>query len=217
MAEHDPAPPIPLEEAVAVLSRVAASAAPAVDARATHLRAVRALDALAARGLAVPPERIVPLLQDGSLALLDLFVSILLESQAASHAVMERARVFTSEVGGNVCEDAANAHGARRALVTPAERIGAYLPREIALQNDFRREELVRAWAAEIGAPLEVKGKREKSDKSARALEKLDYRKIRADEERLAIERKVLAEHAEKVRERQRQREAEALASAQRE
>ena len=50
-----------------------------------------------------------------------------------------------------------------------------------------------------------------------RMLERLDYRRIRADEERLSIERKVLAEHAEAVREKQRREAEAALASAQRE
>ncbi|MGZ3454932.1 MAG: hypothetical protein ACXVEF_35345, partial [Polyangiales bacterium] len=113
-------------------------------------------------------------------------------------------------------EEARSGHAARRVLVEPATEIARYLPREAVAQNDFRREELARAWMAAIGVAIESTGKEEPKERSERSLARLDYRKIKADEERLAIERRVLAEHAEAVREKQR-KEAEALASAQRE
>lgn len=198
---------IPIAEAVAVLARAPASVDPQV-------RVARTLDALAALGMPVPAERFVLRAATSDVSLLDLLVSVMAECAPAGNAVVERARALATASG--LPEEAAHAFAARRVLLDPATVIAAYLPREVALQNDFRREELVRAWAAQIGVPIESRGAVEPPEKSARALERLDYRRIRADEERLAIERKVLAEHAAAVREKQRL-EAEALASAQRE
>ncbi len=203
---------IPLPEAVAILTRVAASRPELpTDEAALHLRVVRALDAFAERGLPVAPERVVPRIaaSHGDLSLLDPMVAILLESERAAAAIVARARELSPP---ELPAEASAALSFRRVVVDPAESIGRYLPRSVVMQNDFRREELVRAWAAAIGVSIEG----ETAEKSARALERLDYRRIRADEERLQIERSVLAEHAEAVREKQR-REAEALASAQRE
>lgn len=203
---------IPVQEAVAVLSRVAASAPEATaDEAALHLRVVRALDAFAARGLSIPPERVVPRIAGAfdDLSLLDLMVALMLESEKTAAAVVARAGELAVST---LPADAAAAMAFRRVLIDPAQSIGRYLPRSVVMQNEFRREELVRAWAAAIGVSIEG----ESADKSARVLERLDYRRIRADEERLQIERRVLAEHAAAVREKQRL-EAEALASAQRE
>jgi len=212
----------PLDEAIAILTRASASdASTTVDPNELHLRAARAIDALASAGIDVPAERFVPLLaglgEDPSQSVLDLFVALLRESDRVARSVGERAREFAGEAARSVAPDAAIAHAARRVLLDPALELGRYLSRSIALSNEFRREELARAWASAIGVPIETKGKLEATDKSKRALERLDYRKIKADEERLGIERRVLAEHAEKVREKQRRAEAEALASAQRE
>lgn len=212
--------PIPLEDALAVLSRAAATETSAPDATDLHLRAARVLDVLSSRGIDVPAERLVPLLagaaEDASQSLLDLLVGMVRESEGVAAAVIDRARAVMTVAARSVSAEAASAHAARKVLLDPAVEIGRYLPRSVALQNEFRREELVRAWAGMIGAPIEHKRKVETEDRSRRALERLDYRKIKADEERLTIERRVLAEHAEKVREKQR-REAEALANAQRE
>ena len=212
--------PIPLDEATAVLARVAAIEPGVLEDDDLHLRAVRALEVLHARGLPIVAERFVPLValeEDAANSLLDLFVTLLAESDRTAAAVAGRAQTVAGEVRSKVSPEAALAHAVRAVLIDPARRIGSYLPRSIALLNDFRREELVRAWASAIGAPVSVRDAVEPPKKSARALDKLDYRKIRADEERLSIERRVLAEHAERVRQRQRQRDAEALASAQRE
>ena len=211
---------IPLEEAVAVLTRIAASDQATIDDRALHLRVVRALDLLSRRGLVVPAERFAPLVANErapETSLLDLFVELLTESEGTIVAVIARAQAHAAAAAPNVPSEAAAAHAARVVLIDPARTIGAYLPRAVALSNEFRREELVRAWAAAIGAPIRARDKLEKPERSKKALDKLDYRRIRADEERLAVERSVLAEQAEKVREKQRKRDAEALASAQRE
>lgn len=203
---------IPLPETVAILARVAASspAAP-TDEASLHLRVVRALDVFAACGLPVAPERAVPRLAasfDDS-SLVDLMVTLLSESERTAATIVERARALCEP---SLPVEASAAVAFRRVLIDPALTLGRYLTRDVVMQNDFRREELVRAWAAAIGVAIDG----ETPEKSARALERLDYRRIRADEERLQIERKVLAEHAAAVREKQRL-EAEALASAQRE
>jgi hypothetical protein len=215
--------PFPLEDAVAVLARAAAtdsSAGGAADSTELHLRAASALDAFAAQGITVPAERFVPLLaglcDDSSQSILELLITLLRESPAVAQAVADRARGIANEAAPSVGAEAAIGHAARRVLVDPALDLGRYLTRAVVLSNEFRREELARAWAAAIGVPIEAKGRVEPLEKSTRALERLDYRRILADEERLGIERRVLAEHAERVREKQR-REAEALASAQRE
>ena len=212
---------IPLEECVAILSRIAATGSVAVDDVALHLRATGLLDALAAKGIAVQPERILPLMVtttvDSEASILDLIVTLVEQSAGFAQALEEaiRARVATLAPDGDA--GAAMAHAVRALLLVPAREIGAGLPRPVALANDFRREELVRAFAARIGAPIVARGAAEAREASARVLERLDYRRIREDEVRVAVERRVLAEHAERVRELQRQREAEALASAQRE
>lgn len=210
--------PVVVEEAVAALARVIAADPPS-DPAALHLRVVRALDAFAARGLAIAPERIVPRLAaseaDPSRSVLDLLVAILLDTERSAAAIVARTKAIAASIDG-LSEEAAVAHAVRRVLIDPAGAIARHLPRDVVVQNDFRREELVRTWASAIGVPVESGGKLEDEARSARALARLDYRKIREDEERLAIERRVLAEHAAAVREKQR-REAEALASAQRE
>jgi hypothetical protein len=220
MSEKSEGRTIPLEEAVAVLSRIAASDPGPSDAVGMHLRAARALDELAARGFPVPAERFVPALaglsEDPSASVLDLLITLLEQSPETATAIVQRAREL-AETATTVDPEAARAAAARRVLLDPALEIGRYLSREVALSNEFRREELVRTWADRVGLPLRVRGKLEPEERSRRTLDRLDYRKIKADEDRLAIERRVLAEHAEKVREKQRQREAEALASAQRE
>lgn len=211
--------PFPLDEALVTLGRVAASGALPKDPALPHVRVSRALDVLAGLGVVAPAERLVPhlasLTDDESL--LDLLVTLLADAKGVAAAVRERARQLHRDALATVSIEAAAAYAARRVLVVPAREIGAYLPRSIAISNEFRREELARAWAASLGLPVSSKGKPEKPDRSARALEKLDYRRIRIDEERLAIERTVLAEHAAKVRAKQAAREAEAQASAQRE
>ena len=210
---------IPVEETVAILARVAASSPTAPsDEASLHLRIVRALDVFAARGLTVAPERVVPRIAASfdDTSLLDLMVSVIVESERAGEAIVLRARELAPLSDPGLPDEAGAALGFRRVLLDPAQTIGRYLPRDVVMQNDFRREELIRAWAAAIGLPLEVANKPEPREKSARMLERLDYRRIRADEERLSIEHRVLAEHAEAVREKQR-RDAEALASAQRE
>lgn len=206
---------IPLEECVAILARVAASTPVAAsDEASLQLRVVRALDVFAAHGLPVAPERVVPRIAASfaDASLLELMVAVMVESERAAAAVVSRARALHSDLSG----EAAAATGFRRVLTDPAEVLGRYLPRDVVMQNEFRREELIRAWASAISVPLEVRSKEEPAEKSARVLERLDYRRIRADEERLSIERSVLGAHAEAIREKQR-REAEALASAQRE
>ncbi len=214
---------IPVDECVAILARIAATGSVAVDEVALHLRAARLVDVLAARGLAVAPERILPSLltttPDAAASVLDLILALVEEcagfAQALEEALRARATALASASEGP--KDAALAHAVRALLLVTAREIGSGLPREVALANDFRREELVRAFASKIGASVIARGKEEPAEQSARILERLDYRRIREDEERLAVERRVLAEHAERVRELQRKREAEALASAQRE
>jgi len=201
---------IPIEEAVAILSRVPAE----VSSLEEHVRIARALDVLAARGLPVVPERFVVRAASSDVSLLDFLIALLAESERTAQAVISRARTLAEQSG--LPAEAANAHAARRILLDPGSAIARDLPREVVVQNDFRREELVRTWAARLEIPVESRGKPEEPERSARVLERLDYRRIRADEDRLAIERKVLAEHAAAVREKQRI-EAEALASAQRE
>lgn len=198
---------IPIEEAVAIVARVAAEPD-------EQVRLARALDVLAARGFPVVAERFVLRAATSDVSLLDFFVALLAESERTAAAVIARAKAIAEESG--LPAEAAHGLAARRVLLEPASAIARHLPREVIVQNDFRREELVRTWAATLGIPVESRGKAEEPERSARTLERLDYRRIRADEERLAIERRVLAEHAEAVREKQR-REAEALASAQRE
>lgn len=204
---------IPLEESVAILARVTTLGVE--DETSRHLRVVRALDAFAARGLAIAAERVVPRVAASfdDTSLIDLMVNVLIESDRAAEAIVARARELADP---SLSSEAAAAIGFRRVLIDPAQSIGKYLPREVVMQNDFRREELIRGWAAAIGVGIEQGGRPEATEKSRRVLERLDYRRIRDDEERLQIERRVLAEHAEAVREKQR-KEAEALASAQRE
>lgn len=208
----------PIEEAVAALARAAAASptAPEGDA-ARHLTIARALDTLAAHGLSITPERFVvhAAVVDHASSSLDLLVAVLAESERCATAVIDRAKELAAAAHG-LSTEAALAHAARAVLIEPATAIARYLPRDVVTLNDFRREELARAWMAAIEVPIECQGKLEAKERSARTLARLDYRKIRADEERLAIERKVLAEHAEAVREKQRI-ELEALASAQRE
>lgn len=214
---------VPLEPCVAILRRVAAEgpAEPgAPDPRDAHLRASRLLDALAARGLPVAPERLLPLLPavEAEDSVLGLLVELLDGCDAFAGALADavRARAAATRAEG-LSDEAALGHALRSLLLVPAREIGAYLPRRVVLTNEFRSEELVRAFASFLDAPIEVQGAPEPPDRSARVLDRLDYRRIREDEERLEIERTVLAEHAERVRELQRKREAEALASAQRE
>lgn len=203
---------IPIEEAVAILSRAPAELAPAEQ----HVCLARALDVLAARGLPVAPERFVVRAASCDISLLDLLVTLLAESDRTAAAVLAQARALARVIESGLPPEAAHAHAARRVLLDTGSTIARHLPREVVVQNDFRREELVRTWAALLSVPIESRGKVEEPARSARVLERLDYRRIRADEERLGIERKVLAEHAAAVREKQR-KEAEALASAQRE
>jgi len=210
---------IPIEEGVAILARVAASQpAAAGDESALHLRVVRALDAFAARGFPVPAERVVPRVAASfdDPGLLDLMTALVVQSDRIGGAIVAHAQKVMESATG-MPEEAARAFALRRVLLDPAQAIGSYLPREVVLSNDFRREELVRAWAAALGVPIESGGKSEPREKSERVLARLDYRRIRADEEKLAIERRVLAEHAEAVREKQRREAEAALASAQRE
>lgn len=221
---------IPLEPCAAILAQRAAerpavgpdgSPSPSAPTpREAHLLTARLLDTLAARGVGVAPERLLPLLPAtaGEGSVLDLLVALLAGVDAFAEAVREAVELRAAAArDGGLSDEAAIGHAVRAALLVPAREISAYLPRAVVLTNEFRSEELVRAYAAAIGAPLEVRGALEPEERSARALERLDYRRIRDDEERLAIERSVLAEHAERVRELQRRREAEALASAQRE
>lgn len=212
---------IPLEPCVAILRRVAAEqpAEPAArDPRESHLRASRLLDVLAARGLSVAPERLLPLLPAAEVgdSVLGLLVELLDGCEAFAGALADAVRARAATADG-LSEEAALGHALRSLLLVPAREIGAYLPRRVVLTNEFRSEELVRAFASFLDAPIEVHGATEQADRSARVLDRLDYRRIREDEERLEVERTVLAEHAERVRELQRKREAEALASAQRE
>ncbi len=206
---------------MAILRRIAAEepSTPREPAlRDAHLRATRLLDVLAERGLSVAPERLLPLLPavDTGDSVLELLVALIDGSEGFAGALSDAvtARAATAE---GLSAEAALGHAVRSLLLVPAREIGAYLPRRVALTNEFRSEELVRAYAAFLEAPIEVAGAVEQADRSARVLDRLDYRRIREDEERLAVERTVLAEHAERVRELQRKREAEALASAQRE
>lgn len=220
---------IPLEPCAAILAQRAAERPAAgpegpspggSTAREGHLLTARLLDTLAARGVAVAPERLLPLLPvtGGEDSVLELLVALLADADAFAEAVREAVELRAAAArDAGLSDEAALGHAVRTALLVPAREISAYLPRAVVLSNEFRSEELVRAYAAAIDAPLEVRGAREPEERSARALERLDYRRIRDDEERLAIERSVLAEHAERVRELQRRREAEALASAQRE
>jgi hypothetical protein len=208
----------PIEEAVAALGRAVAAGGATTEAE-LHLRVARALDVFAAHGLPVAPERVVLHIaasDDPARSSLDLMVSVLTDSERCATAVMEKAKEIAS-AAGDLSEEARTGHAARRVLVEPAAILARHLPREAVALNDFRREELARTWMSLIDVPIESSGKPEAPERSERALARLDYRKIKADEERLAIERKVLAEHAEAVREKQRREAAEALASAQRE
>ena len=212
---------IPLEPCVAILRRVAAEEPTepmAPDLRDAHLRASRLLDVLGARGLPVAPERLLPLLPaaEAGDSVLGLLIELLDGCDAFAGALADAVRARAAAADG-LSEEAALGHALRSLLLVPAREIGAYLPRRVVLTNEFRSEELVRAFASFLDAPLEVQGAPEQPERSARVLDRLDYRRIREDEERLEVERTVLAEHAERVRELQRKREAEALASAQRE
>ncbi len=215
----DAQPPFPLDEALATLARVAATKPAPRDAVERQVLVSRTRDTLADLGIVVVEARIVPHLASllGDEGLLDLLVTLLGDARGIAAAVRERARTIHREAIASVSIEAALAHAARRIVVTPARDIGSYLPRSIALSNEFRREELARAYADALGLPISAKGKVETPERSLRALSKLDYRRIRIDEERLAIERSVLAEHAAKVRAKEAAREAEAQASAQRE
>ncbi|MGZ5966609.1 MAG: hypothetical protein ACXWP4_03000, partial [Polyangiales bacterium] len=173
----------PIEEAVAVLARAAAAApgGPADDTE-LHLRVARALDVFAANGLAVAPERILPRIaasDDPSRSSLDLMVAVLTESQRCAAAVIARAKEIAA-AASDLPEEARSGHAARRVLVEPATEIARYLPREAVAQNDFRREELARAWMAAIGVAIESTGKEEPKERSERSLARLDYRKIKA-------------------------------------
>jgi hypothetical protein len=208
----------PIEEAIAALGRAVAAAGPTTE-NDLHLRVARALDVFAAHGIAVAPERIVLHIaasDDPARSSLDLMIAVLTESERCAAAVMDKAKELAA-AAGDLPEEARTGHAARRVLIEPAAIIARHLPREAVALNDFRREELARTWMSLIEVPVESAGKQEAPERSERALARLDYRKIKGDEERLAIERKVLAEHAEAVREKQRREAAEALASAQRE
>lgn len=68
-----------------------------------------------------------------------------------------------------------------------------WLPAETVASDPTRREELLRRFAAYNEAPIVRAGKPEDPKRSVRVLERLDYRAVAAEEERLERARKVAA------------------------
>jgi len=206
-------PPIDVADAVSVLARIVEAEGPDDYAVHAHLVAARASDALVDLGCPVEAERLVPALgslADAELEVIGLMVGLVEGCESVGEALRER----LSGAGADPVQDELTV---REVLIGPARAFGGYLTADVLSLNDFRREELVRGWAAKLGAPIR-KGKHvEKPGKAARQLERLDYRRIQADEERFRIEQEVLAEHARKVRELQERRERAAMAAASRE
>lgn len=77
------------------------------------------------------------------------------------------------------------------AFVDAAAALAERLPPAVVRAHPLRQEELLRRWAAQIDAPLRVADAPEPPDRATRVLERLDYARIRAEEQRLEDERAV--------------------------
>lgn len=77
------------------------------------------------------------------------------------------------------------------AFTAPAAALAERLPSDAVRAEALRQEELLRRWAALAGAPLAVGGASEPAARSAQVLARLDYARVRAEEQRLADERTI--------------------------
>jgi len=215
----DAAAAIPLEEAIEVLSRPARSPSDDEPSRHRQILFSKVMDLLSDLGLEPAAEVVLPALMTLSPAgvgLLDLILSLIDECDGVRKAV----DAFLTTLDGpdeTTTGAARTAAVAQRVLIHPTQMLGAYLPARVVDLNDFRREELVRSWASSLGIPIAAKGKVESAERSARILQRLDYRKILIDEERFKVEQAVVSEQAAKVRALQERRRAAAMAAASRE
>lgn len=77
------------------------------------------------------------------------------------------------------------------AFVPVAGALAERLPVAVVRAAPLRQSELLRRWAAAVGAPIMAGGRVEAPARSARILERLDYTRIRAEETRLDAERTI--------------------------
>lgn len=169
-APKPPLEPLDLDAACAALARAAASPAPP-DRRvlAWHADLCRAL----VPGLGARPLRLV--LPFGALPpAARRLVGLLIVTARQVPSMRAAARRF-----------------GQRAFVGPAAALAERLPPEIVCSTGLRQEELIRRWAAAVGAPVAVGGRPEPAARSGRVLERLDYARIRDEEAKLEAERTI--------------------------
>lgn len=77
------------------------------------------------------------------------------------------------------------------AFVAPAAALARRLPPAVVTAQPIRQEELLRRWAEHHGAGVVSDGRAESPDHRRRVLDRLDYRRIRAEEERLDAQRTI--------------------------
>lgn len=76
-------------------------------------------------------------------------------------------------------------------FVAPAAALGPRLPPAVVIAQPIRQEELLRRWANHHGAGVRRDGRAEPAEHRRRVLDRLDYRRIRAEEERLDAQRTI--------------------------
>lgn len=209
---------LPLTEAVDILGQMDADFPGDEPDRALQVIVARSLDLLRDLGLEPDPGVVVPILGSlptAALGLLDLLLAATEGSESIRAALEDAVQAQLTQLEGSPPR-AQLGTVLERTLVGPVSATARYLPRDVVALNDFRREELLRTWAAQAGMPILGDRGEETAERSARELARLDYRRILADEERFRVERTVVAEHSEKIRQLQAARQR-ALAASNRE
>jgi len=169
-APKPPLEPLDLDAACAALARAAAGPAPP-DRRvlAWHADLCRAL---------VPGLEARPL-------------SLVLPFGALSPAARRLVGLLVSTAHAVPSMQAAARHFGHRAFVGPAAVLAERLPPEIVCSAPLRLEELIRRWAAAVGASIAIGGRPEPAARSGRVLQRLDYARIRDEEAKLDAERTI--------------------------
>lgn len=106
-------------------------------------------------------------------------------------------RVATMQV---IAVTAAAHRGPRAVFVDVAARLAPRLPPAVVRETAIRQQELLRRWADAHGAGVRHEGRDEPDDLRRRVLDRLDYHRIRAEEQRLDEQRTIAEAHREAMR-----------------
>lgn len=82
-------------------------------------------------------------------------------------------------------------HTPTAAFIAPAAALAPRLLAAVVRQNAIRQQELLRRFADHHGADIRADGRDEPRDLTRRVLDRLDYRQIRAEEQRLDEQRTI--------------------------